>query len=177
MLPTAYVDACTTKFYFHKSFLTVPFLAQSNTFWDNLGGTDVTDVTLRKAVLEETCLAWGLDLVSCFCLVRARKLTINQLMQPPPTTRLGSLLVWRSCVCTRGSLLESLGSWAQLQCKLHFGVFDKIFHRWWSGSSNALACPWRSLEGLLTATQNWPISYQKCSWKKSGQLVGVLVYM
>ncbi len=40
-------------------------------------------------------------------------------------------------------------------------------------SSNALACPWRSLEGLLAATKKWPISYQKVL-EKTPQLVGVL---
>ncbi len=40
--------------------------------------------------------------------------------------------------------------------------------------SNTLACPWWSLEGLLAAAQNWPISYQKVL-VKTPQLVGNLV--
>ncbi len=42
-------------------------------------------------------------------------------------------------------------------------------------SSNALACPWWSLEELLTTAPNWPISYQKRFLRKTPQLVGVLV--
>ncbi len=160
MLPTVYIDARTTKFYFCE-FLAVSFLTQSNTFWDSLGKTDVMDVSLRMAVLEETCLDWGLDLASCFCLVRASKLTINQQTWPSPTIRLGSLLTWYLCGCTRGLLLKSLGLWVQLHCKLHFKVLRKNFCRCWSAPSDALACPWRSLGGLLTAAQNRLISYQK----------------
>jgi hypothetical protein len=49
-------------------------------------------VPLRKAVLEETCLAWRIDLASCFYLVsRASKLTINQLTWPMLMIRLVSL--------------------------------------------------------------------------------------
>ncbi len=41
------------------------------------------------------------------------------------------------------------------------GSSNRIFHRQWLACSNVLACSWWSLEGLLTAAQNWPISYQK----------------
>ncbi len=52
--------------------------------------------------------------------------------------------------------------------------FIRIFHCWWSASSNALACPWRSLEGLLMTAQNPPISYPKVL-EQTLQLVGILV--
>jgi hypothetical protein len=85
-------------------------------------------VPMRKALLEETSLALGgLDLVSCLCLVRASKLTINQLMWPLLTTRLGSLLARRSSVHTKGLLLESSKLWTQLRRNLHFGVLGGIF--------------------------------------------------
>jgi hypothetical protein len=32
MLPTFYVDACTTKFYFQELFLVVPFFANQETY-------------------------------------------------------------------------------------------------------------------------------------------------
>ncbi len=58
MLLKACVDTHTMKFYFCELFLTVLFLAWSDTFWEGIGGTDVPS---RKAVLEETCLAWDLN--------------------------------------------------------------------------------------------------------------------
>ncbi len=119
--PMAYVDASTMKFVFCEFFLVVPFCACHKK-------------VLRKAVLEKTYLALGrwllvacLDLSSCFCLVRASKPTVNQLMQPLPTTRLVSLSAWHSCAHTMGLFLESLGSQAQLCRKQHFGVLKKNF--------------------------------------------------
>ncbi len=41
------------------------------------------------------------------------------------------------------------------------GSSKRIFCHRWLACSNTLACPWWSLEGLLAATQNRPISYQK----------------
>ncbi len=64
------------------------------------------------------------------------------------------------------------------------GSSKRFFCLRWLVCSNTLACSWWSLEGLLVATQNWPISYQKVlanlsacwhsclPWKK---LVGILV--
>ncbi len=65
--------------------------------------------------------------MSCFCLVRAIKLNIVQLMWPLPRIRLGSPLAWRSHTRNIGLLLESSGSRAQLHHERHFGVFEKIF--------------------------------------------------
>ena len=72
---------------------------------------------------------------------------------------------------TMGLFLESSGLGAQLRCKWQFGVLEKNFRCQWLACSNLLACSWWSLEGLLAATQNWPISYQKVLVK----LVGILV--
>ncbi len=54
------------------------------------------------------------------------------------------------------------------------GSLKRFFRRWWLACSNTLACPWWSLEGLLVATQNRPISYKKVL-DKNPQLVGILV--
>ncbi len=88
---------------------------------------------------------------SCFCLVKAIKLNIVQiqLTWPLPTTRLGSLLAQRSRACTLGSFLKSSGhkpnSAASSFLLLMIGVQQCAGFSWWS------------LEGLLTAPQNWPI--------------------
>ncbi len=47
------------------------------------------------------------------------------------------------------------------------GSLIRIFCRQPSACNNTLACPWWSLEGLLAAAQNWPISYQKVLKKNS----------
>jgi hypothetical protein len=65
--------------------------------------------------------------VSFFCLVRAIKLNIIQLMWPLPMTRLGSPSALRSRACIMGLLVESSGSRAQLRHKWHFGVLEKNF--------------------------------------------------
>ncbi len=41
------------------------------------------------------------------------------------------------------------------------GSSKRIFCHWWLACSNMLACSWWTLEGLLAAAQNRPISYQK----------------
>ncbi len=41
------------------------------------------------------------------------------------------------------------------------GTSKRIFCWLWLACSNVLACSWWSLEGLLMAAQNWPISYQR----------------
>jgi hypothetical protein len=41
------------------------------------------------------------------------------------------------------------------------GSLKRFFCRWWLACSNVLACSCWSLEGLLVAAQNQPISYQK----------------
>jgi hypothetical protein len=41
------------------------------------------------------------------------------------------------------------------------GSPKRIFYHWWSACSDTLSRPWWSLEGLLAAAQNWPISHQK----------------
>ncbi len=120
----AYVDPHATKFYFCKLFLAVPFLTCQKIFRECLDGTAVPT---RKAVLEKNAQHWGIDLASCFCLVRASKLTINQLTWPIPTTRLGSLLALCLRVCARRLLLETLDLRAQLCCKSHFEVLERNF--------------------------------------------------
>ncbi len=47
------------------------------------------------------------------------------------------------------------------------GSLNRFFSRQWSACSNVLDCSWWSLEGLLVAAQNWPISYQKVLDKNS----------
>ncbi len=54
------------------------------------------------------------------------------------------------------------------------GSLKRIVCHWWLVCSNMLACPWWSLEGLLMATQNQPIFYQKVL-VKTPQLVSILV--
>jgi hypothetical protein len=152
-----------TKFYFCEFFLAVPFLILNENFWDDSAERLFLQ---EKAVLEETCLALGtgwlaacFDLASCFCLVRAIKLNIVQLMWPLPTTRLGSPLAQRSRACTMGLLLESSGSRAQLRCEWHFGVLEKIFlpsmigMQWYAGLSlvvlGRLSCGCTKLAHLL----------------------------
>ncbi len=41
------------------------------------------------------------------------------------------------------------------------GSSKRFFCHRWLACSNTMACPWWSLEGLLAAAQNWPISHQK----------------
>ncbi len=41
------------------------------------------------------------------------------------------------------------------------GSLKRFFCHWWLVCSNTLSHPWWSLEGLLVAAQNWPISHQK----------------
>ncbi len=47
------------------------------------------------------------------------------------------------------------------------GSSKRFFCHQWLVCSNTLACPWWSLEGLLAAAQNWPISYKKVLDEKS----------
>jgi hypothetical protein len=42
-----------------------------------------------------------------------------------------------------------------------WGSPKQVFCHWWLACSDVLACSWWSLEGLLVAAQNRPISYQK----------------
>jgi hypothetical protein len=68
MFPTAHVDACTTKFYFRKLFLAVPFFANRETSEKIL----MEQLFLREmVVLQETYLAMGCWLACCFCFVSA----------------------------------------------------------------------------------------------------------
>ncbi len=68
MLPTAYVDACTTMFYFCKFFLPVPIFASQETSEK----IPTERLFLRKmVVLQETYLESGRWLACCFCFVSA----------------------------------------------------------------------------------------------------------
>jgi hypothetical protein len=68
MLPTAYVDACTTKFYFCEFFLAAPIFASQETF-EKL---PTERMFLRgMVVLQVTYLASGHWLACCFCFVSA----------------------------------------------------------------------------------------------------------
>jgi hypothetical protein len=64
MLPTAYLDARTMKFYFYEFFLAAPIFTSRETFeklptkWMFLH---------ERVVLQETYLALGLWLACCFC--------------------------------------------------------------------------------------------------------------
>ncbi len=107
-------------------------------------------------------LAACLDQASCFCLVRASKPIITQLTQHTLMTGLGSLLAWHLRACTRGLFLKSSGSQAQLRCKQHFGVIEKIFLLSMIGMQQ-YACLSLVVLGRLACglPQNRPISYQK----------------
>jgi hypothetical protein len=69
MLPKIYVDACTTKFYFHQFFLRVPIFASQET-----SEKIPTERLFRRkmVVLQETYLALGCWLACCFCFVSTR---------------------------------------------------------------------------------------------------------
>jgi hypothetical protein len=68
VLPTAYVDARTTKFYFCKFFLAVPIFASRETFEK----IPMEQMFLCKmVVLRETYLPSGRWLACCFCFVSA----------------------------------------------------------------------------------------------------------
>ncbi len=175
MLLTVYVDACTTKFYFCELFLAVPFFAQSDSFWDGLGGMDVTDVPSRKAVLEETCLAWSLNLTSCFCFVRASKPIINQLTWPIPRICLGSLSAQRLRMHIKGTILESSGSWAQLCRKYFFRILDKNFPPLMIGVQRYAGLSLEVLKRLACSCTKLANLLPEGSWKKTPQLVNVLV--
>ncbi len=67
-LPTAYVDAPTTKFYFRELFLAVPIFAGR----ENSEKIPTKGLFLCKMeVLQETYLALGCWLACCFCFVSA----------------------------------------------------------------------------------------------------------
>jgi hypothetical protein len=68
MLPKAYVDAGTTKFYFCKFFLAAPIFVSRETF-EKL---PMERMFLREmVVLQETYLALGCWLACCFYFVSA----------------------------------------------------------------------------------------------------------
>jgi hypothetical protein len=68
ILPTAYVGARTTKFYFRKYFLVVPIFANQE-ISDKI---PTERLFLREmVVLRETYLALGHWLACCFCFVSA----------------------------------------------------------------------------------------------------------
>ncbi len=106
-----------TKFIFTSCFLLSHFLLVPK----NSETSRQTAVPTRKAVSKRHAWLWDagwlaacLNLASCFCLIRASKPIVDRLTWPLPTIRLDSLLAWRSRARTRGSILESSGSWAQL---------------------------------------------------------------
>jgi hypothetical protein len=68
MLPTAYVDAGTTKFYFCKFFLAAPIFASQETF-EKLPTERM--FLCKMVVLRETYLALECWLACCFCFVSA----------------------------------------------------------------------------------------------------------
>ncbi len=158
-----------TKFHFCKLFLAVPFHAWNNTFWDGLGGKDTRDVLLGKVVLEETCHAWGLDLTwwAASALLGFASLPLTSwhgLCQQPDWApyRLGA------CARIPGDQFQSLwGRGLNSLASSTLGSMIIFFCHWWLASSNVLACPWGSLEGLLLVAQNRPISYQKVLEKNS----------
>jgi hypothetical protein len=68
MLPMAYIDAHTTKFYFCEFFLAAPIFASPETF-EKL---PTEWMFLRKmVVLQEAYLVSGRWLACCFCFVSA----------------------------------------------------------------------------------------------------------
>ncbi len=126
-----------------------------------------TAVPTRKAVLGKTCLTWDADWLaachdraSCFCHARVIKLSILQLMQPLPMTRLGSPWLGAHVLAPQVCSRSNQGQKPNSAVSSTWGSSKMNFHRQWLACSNTLARLWGSLGGLLPAAQNWPISYQ-----------------
>jgi hypothetical protein len=114
MLPMAYVEAHTTKFYFCKLLLTVSFLACQETF-----EKDTTErLYLRKRVSNKRHISiWDADWLAAFAFSVPASYHQAANTWPKPKIRLGSLLAQCSGRRTRKLLLECKASRAQLRCK------------------------------------------------------------
>jgi hypothetical protein len=144
MLPTAYIDACTTIFYFCKFFLAVPIFVSQETSEK----IPAERLFLRKmVVLQETYLALGCWLACCFCFVSTSYLPLSSWCGQSR---------WPDWACIRliahvgapGNLSWSLRHWsADFSASHALGSLWGISRRWWSAWSNdanlALAVPGR----------------------------------
>ncbi len=178
MFPTAYVDACKTKFYFCQLFLVVPFLACQKIIWERLGKTAVPT---KKGSLGKDIPSIGTLVGLLLALTWQAASALLGLASLPLTS-------WRGLcrqsdwppywLCARthipGDCSWSIqGQWPNFAASSTSGSLKSFFYHQWLVCSNMLACPWWSLEGLLMAAQNWPISYQKVL-EKPPQLVSIL---
>ncbi len=124
MLPTAYVDACTTKFLFLRVFSCGPNLCKLRNYWEVSNGTDVPmqNGSLTRDIPSVEMLV---DLLFLLCW---RKLaTIKQLMWPKPTIRLGLLPAHCQCGHARKLLVECTVPQYQLRRESHFWVLGGHF--------------------------------------------------
>ncbi len=124
-------------------------------FWERLGGTAAP---MRKARLAGLLLASTRQAASA--LLELSSSTLSSwcgLCQWPDWAphQLGAcaLAPWACSWSLQGHKPNSAASSTS-------GSLKRFFCRRWLACSNLLACSWWSLEGLLAATQNRPISYQ-----------------
>ena len=125
-------------------------------FWEHLG---LTAVPTRKARLVGLLLA----------LTRQASSALLELSSPTSTSWHG--FCWQADWAPYQLSTLALAPWDcswSLQghgpnstASSTSGSLKRIFCCWWLVCSDMLACPWWSLDGLLAAAQNWPISYQK----------------
>ena len=108
---------------------------------------------LGKVSLTKTCQESPLLNRHCFCFVGINKRVIIHLAWPWPTLGMDILLVWRLHAGTRVSLWSVQARRLKSAATRALGVLGEMNHRGWSAHSIALACPHRSLEGLLFATK------------------------
>ncbi len=88
-------------------------------FWED---SDGRAVPTQNGSLTRDIPSIGTLVGLLFLLCQRKLATIEQLMWPKPTTKLGLLPAHCSCGCARKLLLESTAPQCQLCCKLRFGV-------------------------------------------------------
>jgi hypothetical protein len=125
-------------------------------FWERLSGTAVPT---RKARLVGLLLAWTTQAASALLELSSPTLiSWRGLCQQPDWVprRLGARAhaPWDCSWSLQGHGPNSAASSTS-------GSSKRLFCCWWLVCSDVLACSWWSLEGLLVAAQNRPISYQK----------------
>ncbi len=157
-----------TKLHFCELFLAVPFLVLNKKNWDALAER----LFLReKAVLEKTYLASGCWLAYCFA---STWWAASALLEPSSSTTSSWCGLWRQpdwashrfgthalAPPPRACSWSLQGHKPNSATNSTSGFLTRFFCCWWLTCSNTLSRPWWSLEGLLAATQNWPISHQK----------------
>ncbi len=188
MFPMVCIDASTTKFYFCKLFLAVPFLVGNKNFeMPRRNGCSYEKGSLGRdmpSVGTLVCLLLVLTWQGASALLELSSPTstrwhglCRQTDWAPYQLGARALAPWDRSWSLQGHEPNSATSSTS-------GTSKRFFCCWWLVWSDVLACSWWSLEGLLAAAQNCPISYQKVlvnfsacwhscmPWKK---LVGILV--